>query len=949
MFKPEAYVDSVLDLLDDEQTLVAENIVKSPLDMQERYMSLVPDDLLEFIVKQWRPGMTSNQADQIFRKYSSFKQGGSVTTPKRGLVNEAGSYAGKNKYQIEQKENSLKTIAEIIQKADIEDNPEYLMRDKKSQIKRSGKVRYSKGMVSDSLALTLQGLQENQDELLKVANLLGEDPEYILDVIDESKYFADEARSKTALSGSRLIEKDNRAKFLKIEKWMTKNASKFDDPVEFKKSINQRFGNDNVLNIAVKNKRPPLFSDDFSMKILGAYSGDSSKLTTSLLDNVYSTVIYNFNTKVRDDITKEFTNILEGGPAKVKQEARARLRSSELLRKFNLDKKIEGPISNLIYKEIGESLYTNIQTFRSPRFRTTDLLQYLSTIVDPEYKTQFLEAKDAITAATNGNMKMAREKLKIADNIMYEHKIPQSIIDLGYADSIEYTKVVPTTENFNIKIKNPEFDKEINKLIRQYEKAPNPAVKTQLISKMNILKDKFSSKYGGYLDEVSIGLDKEGKLKFSSAADPVGKETDFLKELLKTQYQEKGKAPNLKQIEKKLATGSPFYKLMMLNCNKGKAKGGRIGYGEAGVVEGATCSIEEAAANLAKDIEKNKEQIKKGNFKNIKGGKRLLQAGGAFFGWVDAPIEFAFALPYLMVGDIQGAKRATTFGLLGAGGDVRDELNPEAKRYSKNTDLLNSWIDNYSANERLKKDLENEYMPEERFNMINKQITSNERDLENIQKEYDEVAYDTELDLEKGRQDLIKDLENQVKENLNIDLKFPLLTSPEEWAVGKQPGLDLEASEKRKVRDYPEIKDIRQYKNQMGQKYAGTEGFLFFKPGTFDKASQLGPDYKENLYGDYIMGRREGKELEDLYSSLPPEYTSQLSTLEKKDLLYGLKRKLIAGQTTKQQLEDQGFDIKQIMSARPYASGGLASLTRTIPPKKGPNSQGLAYLKKYVS
>jgi hypothetical protein len=59
MFKPEAYVDSVLDLLDDEQTLVAENIIKNPLDMQERYMSLVPDGLLDFIVKQWRPGMTS--------------------------------------------------------------------------------------------------------------------------------------------------------------------------------------------------------------------------------------------------------------------------------------------------------------------------------------------------------------------------------------------------------------------------------------------------------------------------------------------------------------------------------------------------------------------------------------------------------------------------------------------------------------------------------------------------------------------------------------------------------------------------------------------------------------------------------------------------------------------------------------------------------------------------
>ena len=112
-------------------------------------------------------------------------------------------------------------------------------------------------------------------------------------------------------------------------------------------------------------------------------------------------------------------------------------------------------------------------------------------------------------------------------------------------------------------------------------------------------------------------------------------------------------------------------------------------------------------------------------------------------------------------------------------------------------------------------------------------------------------------------------------------------------------------------------------------------------------AEELKPGLKEELYGDYIMGRREGKELEDLYSSLEPKYANQLSTLEKEDLLYGLKRKLIAGQITKQQLEEQGFDIQQIMSAKSYASGGLASLTRTTPPKRGPNYQGLASLKKY--
>jgi hypothetical protein len=111
MFKPEAYVDSVLDLLDDEQTLVAENIIKNPLDMQERYMSLVPDGLLDFIVKQWRPGMTSDQADKIFRKYSSFNQGGSVTTPKRGLVDEAGSYSGLGQKYLYKKGDGYRVVA----------------------------------------------------------------------------------------------------------------------------------------------------------------------------------------------------------------------------------------------------------------------------------------------------------------------------------------------------------------------------------------------------------------------------------------------------------------------------------------------------------------------------------------------------------------------------------------------------------------------------------------------------------------------------------------------------------------------------------------------------------------------------------------------------------------------------------------------------------------------
>jgi hypothetical protein len=115
MFKPEAYVDSVLDLLDDEQTLVAENIIKNPLDMQERYMSLVPDGLLDFIVKQWRPGMTSDQADKIFRKYSSFNQGGSVGFNRGGLAD----ILKKAYYELKEELGRAPSQAELMRKTGI--------------------------------------------------------------------------------------------------------------------------------------------------------------------------------------------------------------------------------------------------------------------------------------------------------------------------------------------------------------------------------------------------------------------------------------------------------------------------------------------------------------------------------------------------------------------------------------------------------------------------------------------------------------------------------------------------------------------------------------------------------------------------------------------------------------------------------------------------------------
>lgn len=128
MFKPEDYIDSINDLLDDEQTLVAENIVKSPLDMQERYMSLVPDELLDFIVKQWRPGMTSDQADQIFRKYSTFKEGGKVpqsVQPGPGRPGYAGEETAFRDLTNKAIDGYESLINKLLDKGDLSDAPSF--------------------------------------------------------------------------------------------------------------------------------------------------------------------------------------------------------------------------------------------------------------------------------------------------------------------------------------------------------------------------------------------------------------------------------------------------------------------------------------------------------------------------------------------------------------------------------------------------------------------------------------------------------------------------------------------------------------------------------------------------------------------------------------------------------------------------------------------------------
>jgi hypothetical protein len=85
---------------------------------------------------------------------------------------------------------------------------------------------------------------------------------------------------------------------------------------------------------------------------------------------------------------------------------------------------------------------------------------------------------------------------------------------------------------------------------------------------------------------------------------------------------------------------------------------------------------------------------KTGDFAKYSKFGKLARKAGWVVGWADIPFELAFALPHLLAGNIEDAKRATTAGLAGWGGKRIDEIDqkkyPEAYKYFKHVQEVNS-------------------------------------------------------------------------------------------------------------------------------------------------------------------------------------------------------------------------------------------------------------------
>jgi len=345
------------------------------------------------------------------------------------------------------------------------------------------------------------------------------------------------------------------------------------------------------------------------------------------------------------------------------------------------------------------------------------------------------------------------------------------------------------------------------------------------------------------------------------------------------------------------------------------SSGGRVGFANTGFVGGIDkCISGVLEEEQAKAMKGNK--ISKGKFGKF--GK-FARTAGWFLGPVDIPIELAFALPHMLAGDKEAAKRATTLGLFGWGKDKREEIkesSPEAYKYIKHVedtaDYVDTWFKNQDLNEDKKLLLEQQAnIPEDRKELFSGVLEKQREDLENQIIDTEETmnrihegykGYDSIYEAAKGKnvfkdyiiQDVIEktdkglDMKEYGGTGMNIALGLP-------WDFGMKKGIAPFKGGK-------PITNLKQHIAQKGQDYYKQLEHAAYESG---KAG-------EGLFDQYFT-TADVKDPREAYTELPTKYASQLAALEKEEMLRGLKAKGLHGTVGfKKMLEAQGIDPQEV-------------------------------------
>jgi len=353
--------------------------------------------------------------------------------------------------------------------------------------------------------------------------------------------------------------------------------------------------------------------------------------------------------------------------------------------------------------------------------------------------------------------------------------------------------------------------------------------------------------------------------------------------------------------------------LKIKNVLNGFCKSPRKKFATAGVVDGLVCSMDEIQENIKKQTNQAMKVTKDGKIPKKFGRLRSL---GMVFGWADAPIEFYFAAPHLIAGDVEGAKRATTAGLAGWGKVDLDNISDEkAQRYLKHTQAMNDYFDNYSSAINAENQLENMEPGSEDYLLISSQFERAKTNMDKIQEDYQSYGY-TYQDGDIPMKDKVA-TQNYIRNKVKSDFenKIENIASNETFQDADQ---ELLKEQLRDLGGRPEkvtpITNLESYMENKGEEMAGNTNWFFnVKPYVLEEAEALGVG---DIFDDYAAGagvEAEGrKSLQDAYSEIPLEYANELAALEKKQLEEGLKKKR----------------IQQILKNEYFSQGGIASLKK---------------------
>jgi len=364
-------------------------------------------------------------------------------------------------------------------------------------------------------------------------------------------------------------------------------------------------------------------------------------------------------------------------------------------------------------------------------------------------------------------------------------------------------------------------------------------------------------------------------------------------------------------IQKKVGSryvGTAPTKKGLVNILNGFCGSSRKKFSTAGVVDGMVCSMDEVKENIKKQTNEAGKLTKDGKIPKKFGKLRSL---AQFFGWIDAPIEFMFAAPHLIAGDVEGAKRATTGGLAGWGKVDLDNISDEkAQRYLKHTQAMNDYFDNYGIAIDAENRLKDSTPGTGDYKLTTQQFENAKTNMDKIQEDYQSYGYtyqegDTPIQGKVAAQKYIRD-----KVKSDFEKKIDKQATTEAF---KDADPELLKENLRNLGGSPDkvtpITDLESYMRNKGEEMAGNTNLFFnVKPYVLEEAEALGVG---DIFDDYALGAGvEGygrKSLQDAYSEIPIEYANQLAALEKKQLEEGLLKKRLS----------KGF-----------AGGGIASLKK---------------------